>query len=379
MLHKLTWVEISADNLRHNVKALKAIVGPEKILCPAVKADAYGHGLKECGPIILEAGADWLGVNALYEALELKESGIEAPIYIMGYVPFEDLDAVVENGFRLVVYNEETLRKLAEICKKKGKPALTHIKLETGNWRQGVKMEALQVVAEIYLQNPLLKLEGAATHFANIEDTTDRSYADHQLKNFREMIGLLRAKGLDPKYNHCANTASTILYPETYFNMVRAGIGIYGMWPSNETRLTARALGNDLELRPVLTWKTKIAQIREVPAGANVGYGCTYKTLKPSRLAVLPVGYFDGYNRRLSNTSYALIHGKRAPIRGRVCMNMVMADVTYIPEALLEDEVVLLGKQEQEEVSAELMAKWLDTINYEVTTGINGRIERRVV
>jgi alanine racemase len=379
MHHKLTWIEISSANLRHNVQALKKIAGPESLMCPAVKGNAYGHGLTECAPVILEAGAEWLGVNALFEALALKESGISAPIYIMGYVPFEDLEDVVRNGFRMVVYNGETLARLAEITKKTGKPALTHLKLETGNWRQGVSREELNGIAAIYKANPLLKLEGASTHFANIEDTTDRTYANYQLNNFKEMVGILRGKGLDPEYLHCANTASTILYPDTYFNMVRTGIGIYGLWPSNETKLTARTLGRNLDLKPVMSWKTKIAQIKEVPAGSYVGYGCTYKTLKPSRLAVLPVGYYDGYDRGLSNTAFVLVRGKRAPIRGRVCMNMVMAEVTYIPDAALEDEVVLIGKQGDEEVSADMMAKWLGTISYEVTTSVNGRIERRVV
>lgn len=379
MQHSLSWVEISGESLRHNVQTLKNLVGPGRILCPAVKANAYGHGLLECAPLILNAGADWLGVNALFEALDLKEVGIAAPIYIMGYIPLNELETAVQSGFHFVVYNRETLLRLAEITRKINKPAFTHLKLETGNFRQGVTRENLEGITEIYKKNELVRLSGAATHFANIEDTTDHSYAEYQLNNFKEMIGFLRSKGLNPEHIHCANTASTILYPSTYFNMVRAGIGIYGLWPSNETLLSAKIQKRQVELLPVLTWKTRIAQVKNVPSGSFIGYGCTCRAIKPTRLAILPIGYYDGYDRKLSNSGYVLIHGKRAPVRGRVCMNMSMVDVTYIPEASLEDEAVLLGKQGDENLSAELMAKWLDTINYEVTTKINSRLERRIV
>lgn len=379
MEHSLTWVEISAQSLRSNIQTLKNLAGQGRIFAPAVKANAYGHGLKQCAPIISEAGADWLCVNALFEAVELQEIGVKKPIYIMGYIALNELKETVEKGFHFVVYNEETLQKLVEICRQTGKQALTHLKLETGNNRQGVLREKLPEIAEVYKNNPLLKLEGVSTHFANIEDTTDRSYADFQLKNFKEMIGILENAGLNPTYKHCANTASTILFPETYFNMVRAGIGSYGLWPSNETFISAQHLHKKIDLLPVMTWKTRIAQIKKVAAGSFVGYGCTYRASEETSLAVLPVGYYDGYDRKLSNSAYVLIHGKRAPVRGRVCMNMIMADVTYIPDAALEDEVVLLGKQGDEKLSAEQLAKWCGTINYEITTRINEKLSRKVV
>jgi alanine racemase len=377
MKHSLTWVEISAENLQSNLQTLKNLAGGA-LFCPAIKANAYGHGLMECAPLIA-GGADWLCVNALYEATELQEIGVKKPIYIMGYVPLHELKEAVERGLRLVAYNAQTLLKLAEICASSGKPAFTHLKLETGNNRQGVLSEDLSAVLEIYKSNPLVKLEGVTTHFANIEDTTDRAYADFQLKNFNEMIAVIESAGLKPVYKHCANTAATLLFPDTHFNMVRAGIGVYGLWPSNETFVSASHLGNKIELKPVLSWKTKIAQVKKVPAGSFIGYGCTYKTSKDTRLAILPVGYYDGYDRKLSNTAYVLIRGARAPLRGRVCMNMIMVDVTDIPQAALEDEVVLLGNQGDEKLSAEQIAKWSGTINYEVTTRINERLKRVVV
>jgi len=196
-----------------------------------------------------------------------------------------------------------------------------------------------------------------------------------QLEKFEKM-----AARFDPKIKHCANSAATMLFPKTYFDMVRVGISAYGMWPSNETRVAvAREVDREIVLEPVLTWKTLIAQIKDVPVGEYVGYGCSSRVSRDSKIAVLPTGYYDGYDRKLSNQAYVLINGKRAPLRGRVCMNMIMVDVTDIPESALEDEVVLLGSQGDETISAEQLGGWIGTINYEVTTRINERITRIVV
>jgi alanine racemase len=256
---------------------------------------------------------------------------------------------------------------------------LTHLKLETGNNRQGILKKDIPRFMDIYKENPLIKLEGAATHFANIEDTLDTSYAEFQLANFDEMIGIIKSLGFEPRYKHCANSAATILFPHTYFNMVRSGIGTYGLWPSSETQISANHRNIDVELKPVLTWKTIITEIKEVPEGELIGYGGTYKANQDSKIALIPVGYRDGLNRKLSNAGHVLIHGKRAPIRGRVCMNITMVDVTHIPEASLEDEVVIIGRQGEEKVSAEQFAEWAGTINYDVVTGIREKIKRIIV
>jgi len=379
MEHNNAWVEINKDDLRHNIGVFRKLIGPGRIMCPAVKSNAYGHGLIECAPVMLEAGADWLGVNALFEAFALREAGIRAPIYIMGYILLDELSAAVEAGFHFVVYNMETMLKLAKICNRTGLPALTHLKAETGNYRQGVDESDLQKFIDFYKANPLVKLEGVTTHFANIEDTVDHSYAEFQLANLKRFVETMRSAGLNPSHIHCANTAATILFPDTYFNMVRTGIGNYGLWPSTETIISAKHTGVNVELKPVLTWKTRIAQIKDVPEGALVGYGGTYKTPRATRLAIIPVGYYDGFDRNLSNKGYVLIHGQRAPIRGRVCMNIAMVDVTDIPAAALEDEVVLIGKQGEEELTAEQMANWLGRINYEITTNINAKHRRVLV
>ncbi len=379
MTHALTWIEISEKNLIHNVKILKKTVGAKTVFCAVVKANAYGHGLRECAPVMVKAGADWLGVNALFEAMELKKIGIKTPIYIMGYVPENELSIATEEGFHMVVYNEETLQKLARICKKLRRPVFTHLKLETGIYRQGILDHQLDKFLEFYKKNPDVRLEGASMHFANLEDTNDHSYGMFQLKNFAKMLKKIHAAGFHPPYIHAANTAATILFPKTHFTMVRAGIGNYGLWPSNKTYLAAIREKKNIDLRPVMTWKTKIAQIKNVAKGTYIGYGCTHKTIRDTRLAVLPVGYYDGYDRGLSNLGHVLIHGRRARILGRVCMNIIMVDVSDIPEARREDEAVLLGQQGSKTITADQMANWLGTINYEVATKINEKIERKVI
>ncbi|MFA6528380.1 MAG: alanine racemase [Candidatus Gracilibacteria bacterium] len=362
-----SWIEISGDLLKHNLSQFRALVGQKVLLSVCVKANAYGHGLVECGKFMVENGVDWLNVNSLYEAEILRNAGVKSPIYIMGYVPLEDLHKISELDLRVVVYNLETLQELEKI----GKPVRVHLKLETGNNRQGVREEDLPLFVEFLLNTKFIQLEGTATHFANIEDTLDHSFAMSQLEKFKKM-----SDKLNPKIKHCANSAATMLFPETHFDMVRLGISAYGMWPSNETRVSLKETGKKVELRSILTWKTLIGQIKTVPQGEYVGYGCSYRAGRDTRIAILPIGYYDGYDRGLSNQAFVLINGKRAPLRGRVCMNMIMADVTDIPEARIEDEVVLLGSQGDEVITAEQIGQWAGTINYEITTRINERIPR---
>ncbi len=276
---------------------------------------------------------------------------------------------------RLVVYNRETIDKLGEI----GKQVKVHLKLETGNNRQGVLARNLLEFAKHIKTFGNIELEGLATHFANIEDTTDHSYAEKQLARFSDAIKSLETIDIEIPIKHCANSAATILFKKTHFQMVRTGISNYGLWPSNETYVSyLKEVGDGFELKPAFTWKAKIAQIKEIPAGELIGYGCTYKTTHETRLAIIPIGYYDGYDRGVSG-AHVLIHGKRAPLRGRVCMNIIMVDVSDIPEAKLEDEVVLIGRDGEEEVSAEMFAGWAGTINYEIPTRVNERIPRKVV
>jgi len=392
MKNLLTWVEVSRDALAHNIKIFRDKVGPDVLLCPCVKANAYGHGLVETSKIFLENGADWLAVNALYEAEILRKAGINAPIYVMGYTLMEDLAKAWELDVRLVIYDRETVAKLAELASsgRFEKPINLHIKVETGNNRQGVHVEDLVDFAK-YISDSAdgkLRIEGLATHFANIEDTTDHSYAFEQLEKFKKAGEMLKEAGIDVPMMHCGNSAATILYPETHLSMVRVGISAYGMWPSPETRVSYQNSHKDVdangfELRPAFTWKSVVAQVKTVQKGDFIGYGCTCRTTRDTKIAVIPVGYYDGYDRRLSSTAHVLIHGQRAKVLGRVCMNIFMADVSDIPQVSVEDEVILMGEAEFEgnsdQISAEQFAGWIGTINYEVTTRVNERIPRIVV
>lgn len=386
----LNWVEISKEALSNNVKQFRRIIGDKVLLCPCVKANAYGHGLVDCSKTFVEAGADWLAVNSLYEAEELRAGEVNVPIYILGYVEMKELGKAVELSCSLVAYNREMIEALGKI----GGPSKIHIKIETGNNRQGVLLKDLIKFVEYVKSFGNIEIEGLTTHFANVEDTTDHSYAEQQLSKFNEAIKLLEIIGVDVPIKHCANSAAAILFPKTHFQMVRVGISSYGMWPASylSSPISAvtkshasidsrsrRALADEtFILIPALTWKTKIAQIKTLPSGEYIGYGCTYRTSHETRLAILPVGYYDGYDRGVEG-GHVLIHGKRAPIRGRVCMNIIMVEVTDIPEACLEDEVVLIGRSGDEEISAEQFGKWAGTINYEVTTRINERIPRNFV
>ena len=244
-----------------------------------------------------------------------------------------------------------------------------HLKAETGNNRQGLGEEELVNFAKFIQSFENIEIEGLTTHFANIEDTTDHSYAEKQLKAFKDIDEKLKNEGINIKIRHCANSAATILFSETHFEMVRVGLACYGMWPSEEVK------NENLKLEPAFCWKSKIAQIKEIAAGEFVGYGCTFKTERKTKLAIVPIGYYDGYDRGVSGKAHVLICGKKAPVRGRVCMNIIMADVTDIPKAALEDEVILIGN----EITAEMFAGWAETINYEVTTRVNERIPRIVV
>ena len=376
----LSWVEVSRQALTHNVNRFKSHIGPDVKLAAVLKSNAYGHGLLPTARVVLEAGADWLAVNSLEEAALLRGDGVQAPIVCLAYVPLSCLEDAVHLDLQLTVFNMETVRRLGTITDRLKRTSLLHIKVETGTNRQGVCGEELVRMAQAIREHPYLRLRGLSTHYANIEDVTEHRYAEHQLANFCEACALLERNGIAVPIKHTACTAAAILFPKTLFNLARVGIGLYGLWPSKETKISALQAGITLnELEPALTWKTRIAQIKTVFAGSTIGYGCTDQTTQDARIAVLPVGYYEGYDRRLSSLGYVLIRGHRAPVRGRVCMNMIMVDVTHIPEVKLEDEAVLLGRQEQDSITAEVLAGKIGSINYEVISRINPQLPRIVV
>ncbi len=376
-LSSLVWVELKRSAPEHNLGQLRGILGPNVRLCAVVKANAYGHGVGQM--IGLLRSADWLGVNSLEEALEIREHRDDRPVLILGHVETGRLQPAVAAGFRLTVYNPETLEVLRRVSTPNG-PARIHIKIETGTGRQGVLPEEFPAFLDAVLESPAMVLEGISTHFAGVEDTLNRDYTQKQIGEFQSVLGHIKRRRIDIPLIHTAATAAMILFPQTHYDLVRSGIGIYGLWPSRGTHLSAalgkRGIG---DLVPVLSWKTRLVQIKTLPEGSCVSYGCTYKTTRTTRIGVLPVGYADGYDRSLGNTAYVLIRGRRAPVLGRVCMNMIMVDLTDIPDVALEDEAVLLGASGAETLSAETMAAWAGTINYEIVTRISPLLERRIV
>lgn len=375
----LTRVELSRNALLHNLAQFRRIT-PGAVLAPVVKANAYGHGMAPTAAILAQGGADWLCVNSVDEAAILRKAGLGLPLYVLGYTPPDAADEVLRLRLRIAVYDPEVIRAVSQAAKRKGRVAPLHLKLETGNYRQGLPLDEAVAMARLIARLPGVQLEGLSSHYADIEDTTDHAFASEQLAAFIKGCQALEQSGMKPVMRNFSNSAATILWQETQFELARIGISIYGMWPSTETLVSAEALGRArITLRPAMTWKTTVVQVKDVPAARSVGYGRTWRTTRPSRMAVLPVGYFEGYDRGLSNLGHVLINGAIAPIRGRVCMNMTMVDVTDIPGVVPGSEAVLLGPSGDLTVSAENLASWANTINYEITTRINPDIPRVVV
>jgi len=374
----LKWIEIEESAPNWNLGQLRSCSDSKDLLiCAVVKSNAYGHGAEQITSLL--PSADWFAVNSLNEGIELRQYGIRRPILLLGHVLIERLSEAVEADLRLTVYNIETLEKLEKILNH-GVNCRIHVKIETGTGRQGILPENVPDFIRRASGIEGLEIEGLSTHFANIEDTLNHEYAEGQLRLFNEVVETVRESGVSPAVIHTACTAATILFPETHFNMLRTGIGLYGLWPSRETFLSAQSNGIPVpDLKPVLSWKTRIAQIKELPSGSYIGYGCSYKTSRSTRLGVLPVGYADGYDRRCGSSAHVLVRGKRAPVLGRICMNLIMIDLTDIPEASLEDTVVLLGIDQNEIISTEMLAEWTGTINYEVVTRISPFLPRVIV
>ena len=373
-----TWVEVSRSALVANARTLKRAAGPKVALMAVVKSNAYGHGIPETVSGLSQAPIDWFGVDALNEAERVRAAGTKKPVLVLGYTPMNDAARAVRQGFSLIVYNKENVARLAKVATRR-RPAKIHLKLETGTSRQGIMPEALPAFAAYLKRLPNVIVEGVSTHYANIEDTTDPAYAMGQRERFESMVRQLAKSGVRPPMVHSACSAAVLLYPETHYAMVRSGIALYGLWPSKETRVSAAQRGKSPSLHPALSWKTMVAQIKELPEGAPVSYGLTERLGRRSRTAVIPVGYWDGFDRKLSSVGRVLIRGKRAKVLGRVCMNMCVVDVTDIPGVKLEDEVTLIGRQGKDAIAAEDVAAVVGTINYEIVTRINPLIPRMLV
>jgi len=370
----MSWVEIDRSRLLHNVEVFRKAIAPETDLMAVVKSNAYGHGLDLISETLQDA-VDWFGVDSLGEALDVVAKAPSKPVLILGFSPPESCDTIVEREFRQVVYREDVVEALSEAAVRQGRTARVHLKIETGTNRQGVPVDQVVEFARTAARRPGIEIEGAYTHFSNIEDTLDPSFAMLQVERFRQALRGLAQAGIRPSAVHAAATAGILLYPDTHFSMVRLGIGAYGVWPSRETRLAARERGLAPVLMPVMTWKTRIVQLKNVARGDYVGYGQSFQAPRAMTLGVAPVGYYEGYDRLLSGSGRALIRGKHASVVGRVAMNMTMLDVTDTG-ADLDEEVVLIGRQGNEEILADELAAKTGTIAYEVLARINPLLRR---
>ena len=379
MLKYRTWVEISEKAVKHNISELQNLLSPKVRFCAVVKANAYGHGQKEIVNIASRVGVDAFAVDSLDDALELRKRLPSALIFILGYTLKNRLYEVVEANLHATVYDHESICLLEEAATKLAKAAYANLKLETGTNRQGVREEDLVGILETFKNSPHVKLDGVSTHYANIEDTTDPSYATMQYAKYGQMVDIIFEHGFEPNHLHTACSAAIILYPDTHGTLARAGISMYGIWSSDQVEQTARRHSVHCDLESVLSWKTRIAQIKHVPAGEPIGYGLSERVSRDCRIAVLPVGYWDGYDRKLSGIGYVLVKGQRCKIVGRICMNMCMIDVSSVPNIEVEEEVILLGRAGRFSIRAKEFASWCETIPYEVVTRINPQIPRIVV
>lgn len=375
-----TWIELSRSSLINNLKQFKRIVGKKvKIFC-VVKANAYGHGLKEITSILDSQNNYFFAVDSVEEGLAIRNFGISKPILVLGYTRLSNIKYAVKSNLSLTVYSKIILREIINCYT--DKKIKVHLKIETGLNRQGVDTNEVIKLANLIEKNRAkIILEGLSTHYADIEDTSNSSFYVHQYKIFSETLSRLSDIGIKPLYKHTAASAATMLYRNSHFNAVRIGISLYGLWPSAETKNAVINKNSkiSIDLKPVLCWKTIIAQIKKINKGESVGYGRTWYAKRNSTIAIIPIGYSDGYDRKFSNNSQVLIKGKFVPVIGRVAMNMVMLDVTEIDNVRQEDEVILIGNQGKANISADFLAQKIDTINYEIVSRINPLIPRIIV
>ncbi len=370
-------VEINLDVIARNVKTIMALCRDGAAVMAVVKANGYGHGGVEVARAAVEAGATWLGVAILDEALELRRAGITAPILVMGYTPEEQARRVVENGIAQAVWTAEMVAAMIQASRHAGKPALMHLKIDTGMSRIGVRAgEETRAIARALREAGCERLDGTFTHFAAADENP--GVTEHQFAEFKEAVAEMRESGVDPGRLHCCNSAAILKYPQYHLDLVRSGIALYGYPPLPSP-------GFEIPL----TLRARLSYVKSAPAGATIGYGCTYRADREMVIGTVPVGYADGYKWRLGNKAEVSVRGTRVPVVGRVCMDQLMVDLTRVTGARAGDEVVLIagsstGAQESPrgEVpagggpTAAEIASWAGTMTYDVLAGLSPRLPR---
>jgi alanine racemase len=368
--HRPAWVEIDLDCVRHNIRGFQRIIPDSTQMMAVVKADAYGHGAYHVAKAALQAGASRLAVAIVEEGIVLRRLGITAPIHILGVSAPGTERAVIEYDVIPTICSIESARRFSAVGTALGRTITCHVKIDTGMGRIGVLPGELTEFLRVFNTLPNLDLEGVLSHFSKA-DEIDKTYTNRQLGLYQKCLEMFAVAGISPRLRCLANSAGTIDLPASLFDMVRIGIALYGLYPSADVQTTK------IHLRPVMSWKTRIVHLKTLPPGERISYGGVFITSRSTKVATLPVGYADGYRRRLGNTGgQVLIRGQRAPIIGRVCMDMCMIDVTDIAHVTIGDEAVLIGTQGDDRISADEMATQLDTINYEITCLVGKRVPR---
>ena len=370
--YKRVFAKVNLNDIEANMDSMHALVGDRSRFFAVIKADGYGHGAVQLAKFLEKIEYVYgYAVAAAEEAVELRRNGMVKPILVLGYTFPDCYEEMVSYDIMLTVFREDSIKLLSEAAKKAGKTCKVHVKVDTGMGRIGITPDeqGVEFVAQV-LKTKGLELDGIFTHFARA-DEADKSSALKQFALFQDFVGRVEAQlGITIPYKHCANSASIMELPEAYLELVRAGISMYGLWPSEEMRRDI------LELKPALSLYSHVVYIKDVEPGTAISYGGTFVTDRPMRVATIPVGYGDGYPRGLSNKGYVLIRGKRAPILGRVCMDQFMVDVTRIPEASMDDLVTLIGVDGEERITMEELGALSGRFNYELACDLGKRIPR---
>lgn len=368
-----TWAEIDLDALASNYQLIQKQVGPAIKVLAVVKANAYGHGALACARRLAQEGASWFGVALPEEGIELRDSGITQPILCLGGFWDGQASACIQNELTPVVYRLDMLEAFDRAASDAGVIANVHLKIDTGMGRLGVRFDEVGEFAPRLKRFENLRIDGLMTHFAAADDPTCETLTEDQISRFAEAVKVFRSAGHDPTYLHSANSAGIYSHPDAWGNMIRPGGVLYGLW---RDILPPSAQHN--ELKPVMALRSKITLLKWVPAGDTIGYGCTFEASRKTLVATIPIGYDDGYPRRLSNRAHVIVRGAYASVVGRISMDLTLVDVTGVPGVALGDDVTLLGNEAEGglAITAEELAKTAGMLSYEITCGIGQRVPR---